>query len=327
MTISRVPPLHYNVPIVDPNTGAPTPALMTIFQILLDEKGVTDALADSALQPGTITTSGLTEAAQTLLGNKEGATGAIEELTLSQALDLIGSAAQGDILFRGASGWERLPAGTSGQFLKTLGAGADPAWAAASGGGGSSYERTRVVPTASQFTLENAGTASVADGTYGMILTVPNVASNIRFLRYTAGPPAMPYSMIVRNAPISVSSSGGLYQRCLIARNSTSGKIIIMGDYNSGSYLVQRWSGYTVFAANALAPTNAWFQQEGRWFKMTNDGANLTFSSSPDGEDWFGFWTEPLATYIGSVDQVGVGTMMNSHGSTSVASFQSFEIG
>ena len=60
--------------------------------------------------------------------------GAVEECTLSQVLDFIGSAAQGDIFYRGASDWARLAAGTSGQFLQTQGAGANPAWATASGG-------------------------------------------------------------------------------------------------------------------------------------------------------------------------------------------------
>lgn len=41
---------------------------------------------------------------------------------------IIASEAQGDVLYRGASAWARLAAGTSGQFLKTQGAGADPAW-------------------------------------------------------------------------------------------------------------------------------------------------------------------------------------------------------
>lgn len=41
---------------------------------------------------------------------------------------------QGDIIIRGAAGWERLAAGTSGHFLKTLGAGANPAWAAGGSG-------------------------------------------------------------------------------------------------------------------------------------------------------------------------------------------------
>lgn len=41
----------------------------------------------------------------------------------------IASEAQGDLIYHGGSAWARLGAGTSGQFLKTQGAGADPAWA------------------------------------------------------------------------------------------------------------------------------------------------------------------------------------------------------
>jgi hypothetical protein len=50
----------------------------------------------------------------------------------------IASATFGDILYRDSTSWARLPAGTSGHFLKTQGAGAAPTWAAASGGGGGS---------------------------------------------------------------------------------------------------------------------------------------------------------------------------------------------
>lgn len=40
-----------------------------------------------------------------------------------------GTAAQGDVLYYNGTAWVRLVAGTSGQFLKTNGAGANPAWA------------------------------------------------------------------------------------------------------------------------------------------------------------------------------------------------------
>ena len=39
-----------------------------------------------------------------------------------------GSDAQGDIIYFNGSSWVRLPAGTSGQFLKTAGASANPGW-------------------------------------------------------------------------------------------------------------------------------------------------------------------------------------------------------
>lgn len=71
-------------------------------------------------------------------GRATAGAGAGEELTLTQVLDLVGSAAQGDILYRGASSWTRLAAGTSGQYLKTQGAAADPVWATVSASGGGS---------------------------------------------------------------------------------------------------------------------------------------------------------------------------------------------
>lgn len=71
-----------------------------------------------------------------ILGRKTAAAGSTEECTLSEVLDFVGSAAQGDILYRGSTGWTRLAAGTSGFYLKTQGSGADPVWAAVSGGSG-----------------------------------------------------------------------------------------------------------------------------------------------------------------------------------------------
>lgn len=78
---------------------------------------------------GAITGSGLTVSATSrVLGRKTAGSGAVEECTLSEVLDFIGSAAQGDILIRGASAWARLPADTSGRILQTNGAGVDPGW-------------------------------------------------------------------------------------------------------------------------------------------------------------------------------------------------------
>lgn len=68
-------------------------------------------------------------ATQRVLGRNSAGAGAGEEVTLTQLLDWIGSAAQGDILIRGSSAWARLAAGTAGQVLKTGGTGANPAWA------------------------------------------------------------------------------------------------------------------------------------------------------------------------------------------------------
>lgn len=64
-----------------------------------------------------------------ILGRKTASAGDTEECTASEILDFLGST-QGNILYRGTSAWAPLATGTSGYFLKTQGAGANPVWAA-----------------------------------------------------------------------------------------------------------------------------------------------------------------------------------------------------
>lgn len=66
-----------------------------------------------------------------VLGRKTAGAGVIEEMTAGEVLDFIGTT-QGSILVRTSTGWAELPPGTSGEFLRTNGAGANPSWAAPS---------------------------------------------------------------------------------------------------------------------------------------------------------------------------------------------------
>ena len=52
------------------------------------------------------------------LGRNSAGAGVVEEVTMSQLLDWVGSAAQGDILYRGASTWVRLPARNGGAAFR-----------------------------------------------------------------------------------------------------------------------------------------------------------------------------------------------------------------
>ncbi|MEZ0390509.1 MAG: hypothetical protein ACAI34_25745 [Verrucomicrobium sp.] len=85
----------------------------------------TDKLADGAvtfekLQP--------LSTGKRIVGRAASDGGGAGELSLSELLDFVGSSAQGDLLYRGASTWSRLPAGTAGQVLRSGGAGAAPSW-------------------------------------------------------------------------------------------------------------------------------------------------------------------------------------------------------
>ena len=64
---------------------------------------------------------------------KESTATNIDVPSTGQFIDLA-SAAQGDVLYYNGTSYVRLAPGTSGQFLQTIGAGANPAWADAAGG-------------------------------------------------------------------------------------------------------------------------------------------------------------------------------------------------
>lgn len=64
-----------------------------------------------------------------VIGRKTAGAGAGEELSPSELLDLVGTAEQGDILYRGTSAWALLPhALTAGMHLMSGGHAANPSW-------------------------------------------------------------------------------------------------------------------------------------------------------------------------------------------------------
>jgi hypothetical protein len=73
-------------------------------------------------------------------------------------INALPSGAWGDILFYGTSGWTVLNAGDAGKFLKTLGAGADPAWATPAGAGNTTSPATNTADFVPQWDGANSNT-------------------------------------------------------------------------------------------------------------------------------------------------------------------------
>lgn len=97
-------------------------------EIRMTNQGLVDKVADASnITNNSITFSKIEQvAAAKVLGSIAG--GDIAELSVTSILDLLGST-QGQILYRNASAWVPLGAGTSGQLLQSGGAAANPSWA------------------------------------------------------------------------------------------------------------------------------------------------------------------------------------------------------
>ena len=179
-----------------------------------DGSVLTSSIQDLAVTTAKIANAAITyakmqnvSATQRLLGRNSAGAGSPEEITLSQLLDWIGSATQGDILYRDASGWARLAAGTSGSVLTTNGPAANPSWAAASGSGlgsgqtwqdvtasrvsGTTYTNSTGKPIMCVFSLFASGVSS----TLSRSVTVAGVS----IVNYTGSGGLMTTTVVVPN--------------------------------------------------------------------------------------------------------------------------------
>lgn len=177
-------------------------------------------------------------ATQRVIGRNTGSTGVPEAVTLTQLLDWIGSAAQGDLLYRGAASWARLGAGTAGQFLQTAGASANPTWASVAPPEANGFRlscTTSAVPTTD---INSSGT----------IYLVPFTSDRISLYDGTNW-----YSRSTSGSSVSLSLSG-----------LTASKVYDVFAYWTGSAvaleLSAAWTNDTT-RADALA------QQNGVWVK------------------------------------------------------------
>ncbi|TPM39573.1 hypothetical protein [Mesorhizobium sp. B2-3-4] len=135
-------------PVADGAAGGPVSSLVNGTGITVD-----------ATNPAIPVVKLANMATSRLKGRATAGTGSPEDLTLSQALDMIGSATQGDILYRGSSTWQRLAKGTALQSLRMNLAATSPEWATAD------RRSNRLINGNGAFNQRGAATAT--DDTYG----------------------------------------------------------------------------------------------------------------------------------------------------------------
>lgn len=179
-------------------------------------------------------------------------------VALSSLSDVtITSAAQGDILYYNGTAWVNLPAGTSGFFLKTQGAGANPLWATVAGGSGT--------VTSVSVTTANGVSGSVATAT-----TTPAITLTLGAITPTSvainGGTALTTSNQTGTGNIVLATSPTLVTPVLgVAAATTINKVTITAPATSSTLTVA--DGKTLTASNSITIAGT-------------DGKTLTVSNS-----------------------------------------------
>lgn len=116
---------------------------------------------------------------QTILANTTGGSAAPTGMTLTSILDML-SSTQGAIVYRGASTWAALGAGTNGQFLKTQGSSANPTWVSLAISDVASLQTSLDAKSDVTRTInaQTGTTYTLAIGDAGAFVTMNNAAAN-----------------------------------------------------------------------------------------------------------------------------------------------------
>lgn len=147
-----------------------------------------------------------------LLGNATGGTAQAQDTSLTALIDTLGSAAQGDLLYRNGSGWVFLTPSVSGFFLQSQGPGANPTWAASFS---SASLDTLGSPAQGDILYRNGSSwVYLAPGTNGQFLQTQGASANPQWAlapgtAYTAGSGlTLTGSAFSLTAPVTVALGG-----------------------------------------------------------------------------------------------------------------------
>jgi hypothetical protein len=268
-------------------------------------------VATGMIQANAVTLAKLaTQADKTILANIAGSTAVPTASGLSAVMDNIFSSTQGAVLYRGASNWSALSPGTSGQFLQTQGASANPQWVSSGGGGGTyPYEAAQTLPRMANFSWVNQGTATGTDVSNGISIVKANQGTADNFSLLVRSAPATPFSVIMRTHMdiMEVTGSHGI-----LLRNSGTGALVMVGFEASGNkqaiykYSSPSTGGTVVFSGNTYVN---WLPT---WLKVAVTSTTFTAYYGWDGINWIQFRPSStaysIATYLGTLDQVGIAT-------------------
>lgn len=191
------------------------------------------------------------------------------------------------------------PAGSPTGATGPTGSGSTGPTGAAGGGGGAGGLYNQVMsatPTAASTGLStwaNQGTASVSDSAVGVCIAAPSTGVSLR-QRTKAVPGSTPYTitaLVALTCDDSSFSSAGIGWSDGTKLHTIS---VVQGGGGSPLIQVGRWATATGFASSDYQSQNV--RAEVVWFRIKDDGTNVTFYWSYDGANFRQVYTVAKAS-------------------------------
>lgn len=156
-------------------------------------------------------------------------------------------------------------------------------------------------PLSTTFAWVNQGGATATDDAGGLYLIAPPVAGNNGRMLVKATP-GSPYTFTAKAYTIDFYGSSHVQGICL--RESASGQFIRFG-FNAGYLLLDKFNSPTSYAGSYQAFNCGGAFNHVTWFRVQDDGTNLTWSVSVDGTNWWVIQTGSRTDFL-TPDQYGL---------------------
>ena len=276
-------------------------------------------------------------AAHTMKVNKTGSAAAPTDESLSAFLDAEVGSTQGQIMYRNASVWTPLSAGTAGQILKTGGAAANPSWASITGvtaptGTGfvettsgafnaaattfaaaavqvSSFNLTGLtIPLAASFTNANGGAVSFTTTDKSNRLQVAlaagsNGGTTLAVATQNATFPAGSYTIDICILS-TMTSQGGLTG--IFLSDGTKYLAFYAGaSSGAGKIFVDSYTVRTSGTVTNKLNLNSGTISQPFWLRITDNGTTRQYLTSPNGQDYSVAISEANTTFL-TANAIGI---------------------
>lgn len=198
---------------------------------------------------------------------------------------------------------------------------ADVEIASTGGGGGATPFAPWTVPIVADFTAVNLGTITLIDTDGGIVFDCPSGnAFQTRGIMDAA--PAAPWDIYAKvNLDMFAGENNGRLGIAL--RNTTTGAVETFGFQNIAAatrYLsICRWTNVSTYSGSI---DGVYYPGDNPWLRLENDGTNLTLFLG-DGYNWREVYTETIAAFIGTINEIGF--MMQS-GLNTIMTLNSFSL-